>query len=1091
MATVEEVVVRIGANISDFSRNLQKANKELGAIGRSAKEMGESLSTSFGAYSLVVGGALGFAVSKAADFDTAMRKAGAIAGATSEEFEAMRQAALDLGASTSLSATEVSNAMTELAAMGFDANQTIAAMPGIISAAEASGEDLALVSETVASALNSFGLGASEASRVADILAQSANTSAAGVRDMQYSFKYAAPVFASLGLSMEELAAATGLMADAGIKGEQAGTTLRTSLLRLVDPPSDAAKEMERLGFSVTDAQGNMKGISEIAGEMGQRLEGMTQAQKAAAISTIFSTEATSGWLTLINQGPVAIDEMTASLENSEGASAAAAAQMKAGIGGALNELNGAFETLAITIGDTLVPYVQQAAVWLAEMANKLTNMDPKLRQFLVVGTAVSAVIAGIVAIMGIFLTIIGNAITGISTIGKLFGKFTGWVGNLLKGLKPAAGQIGLLTRATGLLGRAFLVARGPIGWAALAIISLIQVVQKLWKEHEGFRNEVTEIWNTITKKVKQAATAIQKAIAPMIEKIQKTFDPFAKAFMGVWSSITSWLDTTGTQIFQGFGDAVVWVMEQIQKASAFFAPMVEKWLSWSFGKLTDGLSIVTDFVVNLVETATAVLEGDWPKAWENAKEAAHNIFVQLPGLFADTLIEIKDKIVEKAKEWGKAIADWFEDVKEDIPKKLGEWKDNIVKWFTDTKTDIQKKLEEWERNIKKWFEDMPQNILKTLEGWEQAILGWVETQNGKNMKKIEEWERSLKKWWDSIPGKITTWFNGWWQSITNWFTTTREKILTKLGEWGRSIQTWFNEMPGKIRGWLENWWGNMSTWFSEIPGRISVKLNEWWQAISTFFRELPNRFEIKTAGKRMVDKVGEGAEEQEKGFIRRLGALMFRVIGAVLLAIVVGAIALGVGLIEGIWKGLDRGATLLHEKILEIGEMVVQTLREIDWVQLGKDMILGIIKGLLSIDIKGSITYLGAMFNNTFRAVQGIKSPSKVWEGFGVNMVQGLVNGVYGMKRDMQQTAREVAAYMTPNLETLDPALAIPNLGEVRGSIEANMRGMEDILANPTPQPAQITLALGANEYETFVDDISNTQERKKYKMQIFRGRQ
>ena len=212
------------------------------------------------------------AVQTTADFEQAMTKAGTIAGASAEELKAMTDAAIELGASTSLSGSEVAVAMSEMAAKGFDANQVIAAMPGVISAAEASGEDLALVADTVTSALNGFGLEADQSGRVADILAMSANKTAAGVEDLSYALKYAGPSASALGISIEELTAATGFMVDAGMAGGQAGTTLRMAFGRLVDPTDEAAMKMEQLGFSATDVDGNFKPLNQIVGEFRRRV---------------------------------------------------------------------------------------------------------------------------------------------------------------------------------------------------------------------------------------------------------------------------------------------------------------------------------------------------------------------------------------------------------------------------------------------------------------------------------------------------------------------------------------------------------------------------------------------------------------------------------------------------------------------------------------------------------------------------------------------------------------------------------------------------------------------------------------------------
>lgn len=366
----ENIIVQIGADISQFTNQIQQATGSLQSFGQNVTQIGAGMAKTFGAAAVAIGAGLGSAVKQAASFDTEMRKAGAIAGASAKELDAMRKSALELGASTSESASSVAVAMTEMAAKGFTANQTIAAMPGVISAAEASGEDLALAADTVASALNIFGLEASESSRVADVLAESANTSAAGISDLGYVLKYAGAPAASLGISLEEVAAAAGIMTNAGLDGSNAGTALRASLLALNNPAKAQAKIMKNIGFSMQDSEGKTKSLSAIVGDLTQSLEGMTEANKVATLAKLVGTEAVSGFLSLTKAGPAQIDEMSEALRNSAGASKAAADQMKAGIGGALEELSGSIETIAIMVGDVLVPYVQKAAEWLTMLGS-------------------------------------------------------------------------------------------------------------------------------------------------------------------------------------------------------------------------------------------------------------------------------------------------------------------------------------------------------------------------------------------------------------------------------------------------------------------------------------------------------------------------------------------------------------------------------------------------------------------------------------------------------------------------------------------------------------------------------------------------
>ena len=195
--------------LEQFGEKVGKMGESMKAAGKKMTDAGKDLSMKVTAPIL----ALGTAATKVAmDFEAQMDRVGAIAGATGKDMDKLKKTAMELGASTSKSASEVAIGMENMAAMGFEVNEIIAAMPGIISAAEASGADMAQTADVVAASLNMFGLEASDASKVADVLAQSANQSAADITDLQYALKYAGPPAAALGISLEETTAAIGLM---------------------------------------------------------------------------------------------------------------------------------------------------------------------------------------------------------------------------------------------------------------------------------------------------------------------------------------------------------------------------------------------------------------------------------------------------------------------------------------------------------------------------------------------------------------------------------------------------------------------------------------------------------------------------------------------------------------------------------------------------------------------------------------------------------------------------------------------------------------------------------------------------------------
>ncbi|KYC94362.1 hypothetical protein B4102_3583 [Heyndrickxia sporothermodurans] len=438
------------ANPRILEKDLSEVRKELEGLGLDSKEIDKITSEIEKARksthnfkedldkvqkaSAVMGGAIaagiGIAVKTAADFEQQMSRVKAISGATSEEYKRLQKSAMDLGASTSKSASEVAKGMEDMAAMGFNVNEIIGAMPGVISAAEASGSDLAKTAGIVAAALNSFQLEATDASKVADILAMTANVSAANIEDMGFALKYVGPVANSLGISLEEVSAAIGIMTNAGLEGSQAGTSLRAALLALNNPAKAQEKIMNNLGFSMKDADGNAKQLSAIINDLTEATKHMTQADKVATIAKLVGTEAASGMIAVIDGGVDQLDEFTDALRNSEGASKSAADVMMDNLKGSYEEFSGALETLGIQIGNELLPLFTDIVVKGANVVNVINEMDTNtvMAGLAFAGTTaaialtISTISKLVLAVRGLMLSMgpAGWLITGVSVLGGL-----------------------------------------------------------------------------------------------------------------------------------------------------------------------------------------------------------------------------------------------------------------------------------------------------------------------------------------------------------------------------------------------------------------------------------------------------------------------------------------------------------------------------------------------------------------------------------------------------------------------------------------------------------------------------------------------
>ena len=282
------------------------------------------------------------------DFEAQMKKVQAISGASGADFDALTAKAKEMGAATQFSATESAQALEYMAMAGWKTDDMLGGISGIMDLAAASGEDLGRVSDIVTDALTAFGLQASDSAHFADVLAQASSNSNTNVSMMGMTFKYVAPIAGALKYSIEDVGTAVGLMANAGIKGEQAGTSLRAIMTRLVDPPKEAGTAMDRLGISVENADGTMKPFRQTMKDLRSTFAGLTDAEKAEMASSIAGQEAMSGFLAIVNASEADFDKLTASIDNAEGAAGNMAKTVNDNLKGDLKSLSSVWESVQL-----------------------------------------------------------------------------------------------------------------------------------------------------------------------------------------------------------------------------------------------------------------------------------------------------------------------------------------------------------------------------------------------------------------------------------------------------------------------------------------------------------------------------------------------------------------------------------------------------------------------------------------------------------------------------------------------------------------------------------------------------------------------
>ena len=465
LITFENQLQELGNTATRVGDQLQSAGDKIQGIGGKVSSLGNTLTAGVTAPILAIGTA---AVTMGNDFEAQMDRVQAIAGATSTEMEALDAQALQLGADTSFSASEVAQGMENLASAGFTVDEIMAAMPGMLDLAASSGADLATSSEIAASAIRGFGLDASDASHVADVFAEAAARTNAQTEDMGEAMKYVAPVASSMSQSLEETAAAIGIMSDAGIKGSQAGTALRGALSRLAKPTKPMIETMEELGLSFYDASGNMLPLNQMVEQLQDRFQGLTQEQQNNALVTLFGQESLSGMLALIQRGPEELRDLTASFESADGAAAQMAETMLDNTSGSIEEMTGALETAGITIQRTLAPHIRDAAETVTDLVNEFSDLDEE-QQKNIIGWA------GIAAAAGPAVKILGTATTGLGKLAKGAGTVVSDLGKLVQSGGKATEGMSLFGKVLGTLGPKGLIIGGVVAGVAAIGTAIIK----------------------------------------------------------------------------------------------------------------------------------------------------------------------------------------------------------------------------------------------------------------------------------------------------------------------------------------------------------------------------------------------------------------------------------------------------------------------------------------------------------------------------------------------------------------------------------------------------------------------------------------
>lgn len=402
------------------------------------------------------------------------------------------------------------------------------AMSEVAAISGATGDDLGEVSDILTDGLTAFGMAASGSGRMADVLTAAATSSNTTIGLLGETFKYTAPVCGALGISLEECALATGLMANAGIKGSQAGSSLRTGLTNLINPSSSVAKAMEQYGIAL---QTNADGSANLAATMQvlrDKLGGLSETERAAALAAIFGSEAVSGWSAIVTASDDDFNSLADAIANSEGKAEEIANLKLDNLSGQLTILKSTVEGIAIQIGDILTPAVSGVVAKLQSFATAFSNLDDGTKKTIVTIAGIAAAVGPVVAIIGVVISTIGGIVTAIGSVVAAVGAGTG----------------GLAA-----LGGAFTALAGPIAIVVAVVAAAVIAIVTHW---DDIKQKAAEMKDAVTGKLGELATAASEKFSAIGEAAGAVKDTIAEKLSAIGDTVQGALDTAASVVQVG-----------------------------------------------------------------------------------------------------------------------------------------------------------------------------------------------------------------------------------------------------------------------------------------------------------------------------------------------------------------------------------------------------------------------------------------------------------------------------------------------------------------------------------------------------------
>lgn len=1022
MAT-ENLEFKITAIAKDFDSTLNQVEQKLKGLNKTSDETGaaaarmsdrfDGAAKKFAPVSAAAAGAIGATVKLGSEFQAQMGKVSAISGATGDDLIKLKDKAFESTKGTKFSAQEAAQAYEYMGMAGWNTGQMLSGLPPILDLATASGEELGLVSDIVTDALTAFGLSANDSAHFADVLAATATSANTNVGMMGETFQYVAPVAGALGYSVEDTSLAIGLMANSGIKGSKAGTSLRTAMTNLISPTKGAGELMEQMGIEVKDANGNVTPFRDVLGQLREEFKRMPPAVQAWTAETLFGKEAMSGMLAILTASDDEYNALANSIDNANGSAAEMAKTVADAdpIAVAVADIKDAF----IKAGEAIMPIAAEVAKKISELAQAFAGLSPETQKMLLKALAITAAVAPLLKILG--------SISGVVST-----------------LQVSAGALGI---STGLLvGKIALI----VGIFA-AVVAAGVLLYKNWD------------------KIKEAADKLGQKVEAVFQGIDDFFNAFFDGVKQVFSDGWNAIKDTTSEVTQGIVDGIKGAWEGI---TGFFSELwggIKDLASTIWGGIKDLFMAIWEPISPYFEVAWGFIRDVLTDIWSGISEVANTVWGALGEFFGtvwDGVTQVWQDIWNPLSEFLKGVWEGIKEIAtaiwEPVKEFFGTVWEGVATWWTETWSEIKETL----TGIWQGFTELVKSIWEPIKNyfaelWDTLKTSWTESWN--------ELKQFVSEIWNSIKELATSIWEGIKSTISN---ITKSIADTSLQLWKGLFEN-LRAIWESIKTTVSATWTFIKDTIRAVWEAVKTITTNIWEGIKNFLSGnlegvKQNFINIFTAIKDLINNIFTNI----KNFITTTMGGVLDTVRNILGNIFNTYRDIFSGVVNTVRNSMGNVAGAVSDGLGNALRTAGNYISR--FVNIGWEIAAGIARGIMN----GIGNVINAITNVVSSALDsamewlGIASPSRVFrDNVGKWIPEGMAVGVERNTGNLTNSMQDVSQLTLDNLN-LDG-----NVG--RGILQIdeppNMGG------GATGQAAYLTLVLGNKSYKAFVDDITNVQ--------------